>query len=95
MRKLLLTATVIATLPLMAFADSSGDATALSGMLPAETALGTSMDAVRQALEGKGLTVRKMEMEDGQIEAYVVHGSAMAEVLVDPASGMVVGTKIK
>ena len=51
--------------------------------------------AVRQTLEGKGLTVRKIETEDGKIEAYVVHGSAMAEVYVDPASGLIVETKIK
>ncbi len=95
MRKLLLTAIVIAMVPLAALAESSGDAAALSGMLPAETALGTSMDAVRQTLEGKGLTVRKIETEDGKIEAYVVHGSAMAEVYVDPASGLIVETKIK
>ena len=95
MRKLLLTAIVIAMVPLTALAESSGDAAALSGMLPAETALGTSMDAVRQTLEGKGLTVRKIKTEDGKIEAYVVHGSAMAEVYVDPASGLIVETKIK
>ena len=95
MRKLLLTAIVIAMVPLTALAESSGDAAALSGMLPAETALGTSMDAVRQTLEGKGLTVRKIETEDGKIEAYVVHGSAMAEVYVDLASGLIVETKIK
>ena len=57
--------------------------------------VGTNPEAATAALAEKGCKVTDFEAEDGKIEAYVVHGSTMAEVLVDPATGKVVSTKIK
>jgi len=65
-------------------------ATDLATVLVAGTQLGTSEDAVKTALTDMGWEVRKLEMEDGLIEAYAVNGSNMAELYVDPTSGEIV-----
>lgn len=54
------------------------------------TVLGTSEDAVKAALIDLGWDVRKLDMEDGMIEAYAVMGKEMAEIYVDPTSGEIV-----
>lgn len=52
--------------------------------------LGTTPDAVKTALTDMGWEVRKLDMEDGMIEAYAVMGNQMAEIYVDPTTGQVV-----
>ena len=79
MRKLLMTAAlVLVTAP--AFAQD----------LAIGTMLGTTEDAIRTALTDLGWEVRKLDTEDGMIEAYAVMGDKMAEIYVDPATGAVV-----
>ncbi|WP_170588276.1 PepSY domain-containing protein [Ruegeria arenilitoris] len=57
--------------------------------LAPDTELGKTEAEVRTALTELGYDVRKIEMEDGEIEAYVVKDGHMAEVYVDPASGKI------
>jgi len=52
--------------------------------------LGTTPEAVKAALTEMGWEVRKLDMEDGMIEAYAVMGGQMAEIYVDPTTGAVV-----
>ncbi|MGV6805803.1 MAG: PepSY domain-containing protein [Ruegeria sp.] len=61
--------------------------------LAADAELGKNEAEVRAALTELGYDVRKIEMEDGEIEAYVVKDGQMAEVYVDPTSGKI--AKIK
>ncbi len=68
-------------------------APALAADLAPDTVLGQTEDAVRSALTELGYDVRKIEEEDGQIEAYVVKDGEMAEVYVDPATGKI--SKVK
>ncbi|WP_209506967.1 MULTISPECIES: PepSY domain-containing protein [unclassified Ruegeria] len=58
--------------------------------LAPDAELGKSEAEIRQTLTGMGFDVRKIETEDGKIEAYVVKDGQLAEVYVDPASGKVV-----
>ncbi|SDE31016.1 PepSY domain-containing protein [Ruegeria marina] len=60
-----------------------------------DTILGTTEEAVRTSLKDLGYDVRKVEAEDGKIEAYVVKDKKMAEVYVDPATGKVVKIETK
>lgn len=83
MRKLTLAA-ILAVAPMMALAE--GD------MIAVDTELGTSSEAVEAKLVEMGYEVRKMDMEDGMIEAYAVKGDEMLEVYVSPETGLV--TKI-
>ena len=83
MRKLTLVA-ALAALPLMVHAE---DAT-----ITIDTQLGMSQEDVQTTLTGMGYEVRKMDMEDGMIEAYAVKGDEMLEVYVSPETGKV--TKI-
>ena len=79
MRKLLMTAAlVLVTAP------------ALAEDLAIGTMLGTTEDAIRTALTDMGWEVRKLDTEDGMIEAYAVMGDKMAEIYVDPTTGEVV-----
>lgn len=80
MRKLTLAA-ILAAAPLFAFAE--GEAIAV------DTELGKTEEAVKTALTGMGYEVRKMDMEDGMIEAYAVKGDDMLEVYVSPETGKV------
>ncbi|MCE8517633.1 PepSY domain-containing protein [Ruegeria pomeroyi] len=57
--------------------------------LTTDTQLGTSSDEIRTSLKDLGYDVRKIEDEDGKIEAYVVKDGKMAEVYVDPKTGKI------
>ena len=57
--------------------------------LTTDTQLGTSSDEIRTSLKDLGYDVRKIEDEDGKIEAYVVKHGKMAEVYVDPKTGKI------
>lgn len=79
MRKLLIaTALVLTTAPAFAANVAMG------------AQLGTTEDAIRTTLTEMGWEVRKLDTEDGMIEAYAVMGDRMAEVYVDPTTGEVV-----
>ncbi|WP_281969038.1 PepSY domain-containing protein [Roseovarius nanhaiticus] len=78
MRKILIAAAVMAALP--AFAADLGMG----------TQLGTTMDEIKATLTDMGYEVRKLEMDDGKIEAYAVKDGQMSEMYVDPATGQVV-----
>ncbi|MCE8522828.1 PepSY domain-containing protein [Ruegeria pomeroyi] len=57
--------------------------------LTTDTQLGTSSDEIRTSLKDLGYDVRKIEDEDGKIEAYVVKDGKMAEIYVDPKTGKI------
>lgn len=79
MRKFLLaTALMLSTTP------------AFAADLAMGTQLGTTEEAIRAALTEMGWEVRKLDTEDGMIEAYAVMGNQMAEIYIDPTSGEVV-----
>lgn len=48
---------------------------------------------IRATLTAEGYEVRKVEVEDGEIEAYAVKDGKMLEIYTDAASGLV--TEIK
>ncbi len=77
MRKFLIAAAMLAALPAFA-ADLAVDAQ-----------LGTTMDEVKASLVDMGYEVRKLEMEDGKIEAYAVMDGKMNEIYVDAETGQV------
>ncbi|KUJ78153.1 hypothetical protein AVO45_09375 [Ruegeria marisrubri] len=68
---------------------------ALASQLSADTQLGTTNEEITASLQDLGYKVRKIEVEDGKIEAYVIKGDEMAEVYIDPESGKVVKVKAK
>ena len=68
---------------------------AMAAELSMTTQLGTTMDAVKTSLTSMGYDVRKTEMEDGKIEAYIVKGSAMGEVYVSTETGLPTKLKMK
>lgn len=55
--------------------------------------LGTTADSVRQALAEQGFDVRKVENDDGKLEAYALKDGKRLEIYVDPKTGAV--TRIK
>jgi len=57
--------------------------------------LGKSEDAVRAALTKAGYDVRKTEMEDGNIEAYVVKDGHKGTLVVSPSTGKLVKSEMK
>ncbi|HCE72224.1 PepSY domain-containing protein [Ruegeria pomeroyi] len=57
--------------------------------LTTDTQLGSTPDEIRTSLKDLGYDVRKIEDEDGKIEAYVVKDGKMAEVYVDPKTGKI------
>ena len=59
---------------------------------PGDTA-GKTQDEIRATLEADGYEVRKIETDDGQLEAYAVKDGKRYEIYVDPADGKV--TRIK
>lgn len=93
MRKSLI---LVAALALTTPAFASDDET--MGNMPEDLAVGTMLGedqaAIKTALEGLGYEVRKLDMEDGAIEAYVVKDRFMAEVYVNASTGEIlkVGT---
>jgi hypothetical protein len=80
MRKFLIATAMVVALPAFAVEVTQG------------AQLGKTMDEVKAGLVGMGYEVRKVQMEDGKIEAYAVMGKTLNEVYVDPATGLV--TKI-
>lgn len=81
--------TLLATAAFAAFTVTA----AMAMDLTAGTELGTTMDQVQAKLKEMGYEIRKAEMEDGEIEAYVVKDGKMAEVYVSQQTGQI--TKIK
>lgn len=75
-------AMLLAAAPLFAFAEGTA-------AIAVDTELGTTEDAVKTKLAEMGYEVRKMDMEDGMIEAYAVKGDEMLEVYVSPETGKV------
>jgi hypothetical protein len=55
--------------------------------------LGKDAEAITSALVAKGYEVRKVEIEDHELEAYALKAGARYEIYVDMASGAV--TKVK
>lgn len=55
--------------------------------------LGKSADEVKSSLNAQGYEVRKIENEDGKIEAYALKDGKKFEIYVDPASGNVTEVK--
>lgn len=66
---------------------------ALASDLAVDMEVGKTMDDVKAKMSELGYEVRKADMEDGNIEVYVVKDSKMAEVYVSQATGKI--TKIK
>jgi len=81
--------TILATAFFAAFTATS----AMAMDLTTGTQLGTTMEQVQATLKDMGYEIRKAEMEDGKIEAYVVKDGKMAEIYVDQQTGQI--TKIK
>ena len=77
MRKIVITALAITALA----------SQALAADLSMDTVLGTTLDEIKASLTDMGYEVRKSEMEDGEIEVYVVKDGKMAEVYVSPDTG--------
>lgn len=90
MRKSLM---ILATLAMTSPAFASDDDYSSMAGAPADLAIGTLLgkdpDAIRTALTSLGYDVRKIDMEYGKIEAYVVKDRFMAEVYVNTATGEV------
>ena len=57
------------------------------------TQAGTTADEIRTTLAAEGYEVRKVEQEDGMLEAYALKDGKRLEIYVDPATGAV--TKVK
>lgn len=83
MHKLLLTA---AAITLTGFGMANAAETAGLGT---ETMLGKTEADVTASLTAMGYEVRKAEVDDGKIEVYFVKGTAMGEVYVSEATGMI------
>lgn len=83
MRKIVITAFAVATLASQAFAAE----------LSMDTVLGTTLEEVEATLTDMGYEVRKSEIEDGELEVYIVKDGTMSEVYVSPTTGS--PTKIK
>lgn len=90
MKKIALTLAALAiAVPAASFAADDDSMSAMPD-LAAGTVLGTDEAAIRTALTDLGYDVRKIDKEDGKIEAYVVKGKMKAEVYVDATTGAVV-----
>ncbi len=68
---------------------------ALATELGTGTMLGKTVEEVQASLTGMGYELRKTEMEDGKIEAYVVKDGKKGEVYVDTATGLVSKLEMK
>ncbi|MCB1340274.1 MAG: PepSY domain-containing protein [Pseudooceanicola sp.] len=62
---------------------------ALANQIEVGAAMGKTEDDVKTALVALGYDVRKIEVEDGKIEAYVVKDNGKGEIYVDPTTGLV------
>lgn len=87
MRKTLFPAALAAAITL------SGGAFAASEAIEAGTVLGTTADALRDALTEKGYEVRKIDAEDDELEAYAIRDDHRYEIYVSTETGAV--TKVK
>jgi hypothetical protein len=87
MRKTVFSAALAAALGL-----AMGAAAAPADIAKGET-LGNDAEAITAALVAKGYEVRKVESEDGELEAYALKDGVRYEIYVDTASGAV--TKVK
>ena len=83
--------TILATAFFAAFTTTS----ALAMDLEKGTELGTTMEQVQTKLKEMGYEIRKSEVEDGEMEFYVVKDGKMAEIYVDPQTGKVMKMKSK
>ena len=54
------------------------------------TDAGPTPEAIEATLAAKGFEVRKVEAEDGELEAYAVKDGERYEIYVDPATGKIV-----
>ena len=63
--------------------------------LTKETRLGVTAEEVKASLAALGYEVRKVETEDGKIEAYFVGQGHMGEVYVSAQTGMPTKIEIK
>ena len=63
---------------------SDADLSAMTG-----TDAGTSVEEVTASLTAQGFEVRKVEAEDGMLEAYVVKDGERYEIYVDPRTGKI------
>ncbi|SET49687.1 PepSY domain-containing protein [Oceanicella actignis] len=70
-------------------------APALAEVPSMDTMLGKTEQEVRQTLTSMGFEVRKLEREDGMIEAYFVGQGKMGEVYVNPQTGKPAKLKMK
>ena len=70
-----------------ALAAATSASQAFTADLTPDTVLGTTLDEIKASLTEMGYEVRKSEMEDGEIEVYVVKDGKMAEVHVSPSTG--------
>ncbi len=68
---------------------------AFAADLSKDSVLGNTMTEVQKKLTDMGYQVRKVEMEDGKIEAYFVKGDKMGEVYVSTETGKVTKLKMK
>ena len=66
---------------------------ALASDLSLDMEIGKTMDDVKAKMTELGYEVRKAQMEDGDIEVYVVKDNKMAEIYVSQNTGKI--TKIK
>jgi hypothetical protein len=55
--------------------------------------LGTTEQEVRASLQAQGYEVRKIEREDGAMEAYALRDGKRYEIYVDPTSGRILRVK--
>lgn len=62
----------------------------LAGATAKDEYLGKADAEIRAALEQDGYEVRKIETEDGYLEAYAMRDGQRFEIYVDPESGKVV-----
>lgn len=74
----------------LAAALALATAPAFAADLEIGTMLGTTEEAITAALTEMGWEMRKLDTEDGMIEAYAVMGDEMAEIYVDAATGEIV-----
>ena len=68
---------------------------AFASELATGTVVGSDTATISSKLTGMGYDVRKTEMEDGQIEVYVVKGNKRIELYISPETGKVTRTKVK
>ena len=55
---------------------------------------GKTEDEITKSLEAQGYTVRKLETEDGYLEAYALIDGQRYEIYVDPQTGKVAKVKL-